>query len=195
MQTVTIVAKGPSAVNAIQWIQEAETDVATVNDAAALIPGVNVDYCFFTHFRFTDRLRHVDQPQTKYVAPSLMQHENRDAPDWMSQRLTEYPDRQCEGDKESLQARIIEGGICHHNTVNGALHWLAKFGRYDRIRIIGVDGGTGYADGAGGLSDALDAELKAKNDRPYFDVWKEVTERLCEILMAVYGVEVDWYGH
>ena len=43
---------------------------------------------------------------------------------------------------------MLSGLICHHHTATGALHWLAKYGKYDLIKAIGVDYGPHYAAGS-----------------------------------------------
>ena len=49
MKSICIIAKGPSAENASQWINE-EDDIATINDSMNLIPSIEkIDYLFFSH--------------------------------------------------------------------------------------------------------------------------------------------------
>lgn len=193
MKTVTLIAKGPSAEHAAEWIKG---DVATINDACKLIPGVAIDWAFFTHQKFSEMLESDSHRIATFVAPNQVEHEGQPAPGWMLDRLIEYPDRECAGSTEDLQSRIMAGGICHHNTVNGALHWLAKFGKYDCIRVIGVDGGRAYAAGTGVLSEKWHQIISAnEGTEDYLNIWKAVTHRLAGVLDNIYGTEVIFYGH
>lgn len=196
MKTITVIAKGPSAANAYEFIRRVDrTDIATINDAATLIPGVEIDYTFFTHTGFLPKIQPHASRIKSYVCPDLKRHEGTDPPDWIARRLIQYADRKCAGSTEDLQQRILDGGICHHNTTNGALHWLAKCGTYELIRVIGVDGGRQYAAGVKVLSDKWHEVIaEAEKTEEYLDVWRGVTLRLASVLHAVYGTEVEFYG-
>jgi len=197
VNTITVIAKGPSAENAYEFINRVgHTDIATINDAATLILATQIDYAFFTHTGLLPKMQpHASRIQS-YVCPDLQTHERKDPPDWIAAKLIQYPDRYCAGSTEDLQQRIIDGGICHHNTTNGALHWLAKCGGYRRIRVIGVDGGRQYADGVNVLSktwhDVISANEKTED---YLDIWRGVTLRLADVLRNVYGTEIEFYEH
>lgn len=197
MKTITVVAKGPTAAHCNDWIAQAEgTHIACINDAFRLVNAPIIDYVFFTHFQFMPAIARNNMWISQAVCPDLLRHENIVPMPEIADMLIQYSDRQCIGDRQSLLERIASGGICHHNTVNGALHWLAKHGKYERIRLIGVDGGRDYAFGMHVLSQAThDRIVQNEGTEDYFDVWKQVTETLCELLTQVYGVEIEWYGH
>ena len=104
----------------------------------------------------------------------------------------------CPEDLASLTKRIVEGGICHHHTSTGALHWLVKHGKYDLIKVIGVDGGTDFAPGSYFHKPTIDL----LNQRTYestgiknhlFDSYKEVVIQLVEILTRVYDCKITFY--
>jgi hypothetical protein len=196
MRTITLIAKGPSAEHCNEFIAEAfGTHIACINDAFRLVKSPIIDYVFFTHAQFMQAIARNRYWIQQAVCPDLLTHENIVPMPELADMLIQYPARQCVGDRESLLERIASGGICHHNTVNGALHWLAKHSKYDRIRLIGVDGGRSYAPGMSVLSQATHERIvDNEGTADYFDIWRQVTETLCELLTQVYGVEIEWYG-
>lgn len=196
MKTITVVAKGPSAANADRYIAEHPgTHIACVNDAFKLIHTHAVQYCFFTHIEFAHMIAGEAERFGSIVCPNLMQHENQPPPPEIVDKLIQYESRKCAGSVKDLVAKIVAGGITHHNTVNGSLHWLAKHGRYEKIRIIGVDGGRMYAPGVGVVSEKTHSLIvKGEGTEDYFDTWKGVTVTLCGVLKQIYGVEFEWYG-
>lgn len=197
MKTITVVAKGPSAANADRYIAEHPgTHIACINDSFKLVRDTHkIEYCFFTHIEFAHMIAGVADRFGNVVCPNLMRHENKPPPLGIVDKLIEYEARECAGSVEDLVAKIAEGEITHHNTTNGALHWLAKHGKYQKIRVIGVDGGRSYTPGVGVVSDETH-RLIVKNEgtEDYFDIWKDVTVTLCGVLGRIYGVEIEWYG-
>lgn len=195
MKTITIVAKGPSAEAADDFIRKSpDTDVAVVNDAGVLLSDDQpIHYCVFTHASFFDRLKLFEKRVATFVSPKLVLHENTNSPVWMAPRLIQYDERYCAGDTDSLRDRVLSGGITHHNTVNGAIHFLVKAG-YRRVRIIGVDGGsaTSYATGVRPASKKMVDRLSMTSGPDYLDAWRNVTGRLLAVLKSMYGIEVEW---
>lgn len=192
--SVVVVGKGPSAVNVNDFRGERD-HIAAINDAGKLVDGF-IDYCFFTHTSVLRNIEDVRQRISTFVSPSLEKFAPKESvPGWFSEyKHIEYDWRTCAGDIDTLSSRIVSGGICHHNTTNGAIHWLAKHGRYRKIKIIGVDGGKAYAPGMAFLSDKVHQRIvKNEGTDEYLDIWRQVTKRLCRILQAVYGVEFEWY--
>lgn len=185
MRTVCLIAKGPNAIHAEAYRNSGDA-IATVNDSGRYISGP-IGYAFasdgvlrFGHHQ--DRIARIVTPVKSF-----------DLPDWYTaHRHVMYADSACEGDEAAFRKRIAEGGICHHHTTTGAMHWLAKVACFDRIKIIGVDGGTEYA------TDALinlpaHSHLIATLGPNFLDDWKVITERLAEILAEVYGTQFEWY--
>lgn len=94
---------------------------------------------------------------------------------------------------DGREPQLRSGGICHHHTTTGAMHWLAKVARYDRIRIIGVDGGRQYAPGSF-IDQPLQHRLRDELGEQFLDDWKQITLRLAELLTEVYGTEFVWFS-
>lgn len=193
-QTVTLIAKGPNAVHASRFIAAAPgTDIASVNDACALFTEP-IDYLFFSDITFAQQVQgHADRI-ARFVSPvGPYEHPT---PDWLKElegeRWSTYADKRCDGDASSLIACVLRGGIAHHHTTTGAMHWLAKIGKYQRIRIIGVDGGRCFAAGVY-VSPTVQNHLHEKLGDDYLDLWKRVTHRLADILHQIYGTEFEWY--
>ena len=180
MKIVTLAAKGPSLESVDSYLHRCpESHVACINDSYNWITSRDsFEFCFFTHPNFLeDFIRNRDRID-QFIGPDL-RHESSAIPTEIADKTIQYSDRYCAGDTYSLIHRIERGGITHHNTVNGALHWLCKYGKYDLIRIIGVDGGSTYVGGGEAIAP--------------LDEWKQVTKTLCGILSRVYGTKVEWY--
>ena len=191
MRTITVIAKGPSAAHAAEFIAMTNTDVASINNAALLVPGQHIDYCFFTDSSSQWSFHEFSDRVGKFVTPSTLPVDK-----CMEGRVIHYKESRCAGSTQDLIDRVASGGICHHNTVNGAIHWLAKIAKYDRIRIIGVDGGRSYAPGVTVVSSRAHKEVvEAEGTLDYFDIWKGVTEGLCEVVKNVYGTRIEWHEH
>ena len=186
MKSITLIAKGPSAVCAESFINPGD-DVATVNDAGRFIERP-IAFAFFS-----DTMRPMAEHQhriSRFVSPA----KEYNWPKWYrpTDHIT-YTDTECEGTREAFQQRMRSGGICHHHTTTGAMHWLAKVARYDRIRIIGVDGGHQYAPGSH-VDQPLQERLRSELGNEFLDDWKQITIRLSELLAVVYGTQFDWFA-
>jgi hypothetical protein len=194
--TVTIIAKGPSAANASRFIARSPgTHIATINDAGALFPSRPITWCFFTDVIFLKRniVRHHRRIQT-YVSPRLSEKDKKEVPNWVTDWV-QYPENSCTGFIDDMEKRVVSGGICHHNTVNGAIHWLAKHGKYRTIRILGVDGGRDYAPNVNCVGDETHKKLvDSHGTLDYLDVWKEATKTVCHLVKRVYAVNIEWSG-
>lgn len=193
---VTIIAKGPSANHALKFLaKHGPSDIASINDAGSLIPGSRITWCFFSDVIFLKRniAHHKDSIQT-FVSPAIPGHLMLHVPDWVSDWV-QYPESQCTGFIDDMVKRMSVGGICHHNTVSGAIHWLAKHGKYRTIRIIGVDGGRNYAKGVNVVGPETHKKLiDDHGTKDYLDIWKEVTKTLCSLVKKVYATNIEWYG-
>lgn len=190
MDSVMIVGKGPSAAHAWRWCREGDA-IAVINDAAKLIPGRRIDYAFFSdaiaitemmadRHRITSIIsRRLDLASVDYIKA------HPETTDWIhSHNWISYADTQCEGSFEAIAARILTGGIAHHHTLPGAIHYLAKVERAKHIRVIGMDGGERYAPGVKPLLTGEGIDLTQ---------WAEITRRLAKILHDVYGTTFEWW--
>tara|TARA_R110002096_G_scaffold66682_6_gene162292 strand:+ start:14442 stop:15002 length:561 start_codon:yes stop_codon:yes gene_type:complete len=182
-KSVVLVAKGPSASFANSFIQD-EDDIAVVNDAGAIV-NRKPDYQFFSD------LNDPTMEQAKYASAcvSPLKELNKLPP-----ALTHitYADTECGSSVESFIERIASGGICHHHTTTGAIHWLCKFGKYSHVRIIGIDGGSGVADGVFSYEWCYSDIAKVAGD-DFLDEWKGIDKSLCSVMEKVYGVSFEWY--
>lgn len=190
MKTVTLVAKGPSAVHAQAWIDRMRTDVAVINEAGLLLRETQpIHFGFFSHQEMAMRMRSLwnrieifSGPESLTFADGSIERVRDVMPaDFPLDRFRGYPDWKCCGYEASLLDRIRRGGICHHHTTTGAHHWLVRQG-YRRVRVIGVDGGTGYATGMNGLPGPWS-----------LDEWKTIHMRLAALLKRGYGAITEWY--
>jgi len=187
-----LVLKGPSATKAEEVRQELQPEIlAVVNDAGFLLgPHTMIDYCFFTHFTRVG----ADEPKrlplevskriTTYVSPKLALPDSRNQ--WITiegHKWYTYNDHSCSCEPGAVHERIIAGGIVHHHTASGALHWLCKYRSLRTIHVLGMDGGdrTAYAPGLHGAKTATDGLL---------DEFKRANQIIIPILQRVYGVEI-----
>lgn len=191
LDTVTIVGKGPSASSSQDWIDAVETDVAVINESGLLLrSNQKIDYAFFSHLDFVNLSRPTWNRTSVFSGPSRFKigGEVRDQfprmfpPGFPVDRYDGYLEHECCGDERSIIDRIASGGIVHHHTATGAHHWLVKRG-YKRVRVIGVDGGTQYANGMTGHTGPWS-----------LDDWKRVHKLLSSILLRVYGAKTEWYS-
>lgn len=199
MRAVTLVAKGPSAEHAMKWIGNPKNgQIATINDAAKVLdPRWPVHLTFLTDRAAIDTLEVLHRGTSvvahRYVCPEWTL--GGDTPKWFRDcNPVTYKEHRCCGDDKALTKRIMSGGICHHNTVNGALHWICKYGKFDRVRIIGVDGGSGYASNLQPVTQQRYQDIAEELGDDFLSQWREITKRLCVILKRVYGTEFEWYG-
>lgn len=205
IKSICLIAKGPSAVHADKLISESD-DVAVVNDAG-IFTDRDVDYCFCSH-NYNITLKSTIHKIKNLVTPrkNLLPENTKGGRGGMH-RLNKlnnvnkiiYEECGCDGDLGNLTRRIIEGGICHTYTSTGALHWLAKHGKYDVIKVIGVDGGTEYAPGAYFHQPTIDFLNQKCYERTgiknhIHDLSKEVFMRLAGILENVYDCRISFYN-
>ena len=205
MKSTCLIAKGPSAVHADKFISESD-DVAVVNDAG-IFTDRDIDYCFCTHNYYTT-LR-----DTVHKIKNIVTPQKNLTPEWANTGLGGmhlldvvrnvnkiiYKEHGCHGDLDNLTKRIIRGGICHSYTCTGGLHWLAKHGKYDVIKVIGIDGGIEYAPGAYFHQPTIDFLNQKCYERTgikdhIHDLSKEVFMRLAGILENVYGCRISFYN-
>ena len=209
MKSVCLIGKGLSAVHANEFLDK-DDDIATINDSGVLVDG-QIKYAFSPHdFNMIktvySRILFTVSPRNKKYPNNPLWY-NGPAPDWwdFSKHIT-YEEGACGGAYEHLSSRMLSGGICHHATTSGAIHWLCKGARYEKIRIIGVDGGSGYAP-AVQLKSIIDEDHKRASaagkkcfskfylkDPDFMSKWKAISERVAHLCEKVYGTTFEWYG-
>ena len=195
--TVTIIAKGKTAENADLFIRACPgTAVACINDSAILLrPGIVPNYCFFS-----------DVGMAKAVVESGREHHryiSRLNDNFPSKLPTQFPfdkwdlcyAESCGASMPQLESQLISGRICWHHTTPGAIHWLAKNDKFRKIRIIGVPLGDEPHVRANGVTESQEfmEEMNKKNNGNFFHQWNEVTDRVCNLMSRVYGVEIERY--
>ena len=202
MKTVTIVAKGPTAVNANDWCKPGRTSMVSINDSYKLFDR-KPNYSFISDMGALDskmgpeRISRLFHPA---FSSDVSITEGRQPPLWYTELLNNgkvvtYPDRYCPGGCEDFDKRIAEGGICHHSTVAGAMHYVVKVLKYEKVRLIGVDGGTEFAPGVGPITEVTARILARHNGkRDYMTLWKKVFKNLAIVLHNHYGTVFEWYG-
>jgi hypothetical protein len=177
------VAKGPSAAYAQDYIESGDS-VATINNSCEIL-NRSCDYLFFSDL---NQLTLACSKKAALCVSPIKTHNT--LPPEVPHAV--YRDIECEADNVAFIKRITEGGICHHHTVSGALHWLCKFGKYTHIKIIGVDGGREFALGVTPFYHCH-AFVANTTSLDFLDDWKAIDKRLCNILSNVYGTEFHWF--
>lgn len=182
MKSIVIVAKGPSAVDAEKFITY-DDDIAVINDAAKLLPKRKIKYMFFSHDTIFSELDHLKGRLEFAVSRKQNNIAMARMPSWVREIHVTFKDWDCDGDTGSLHQRLCGGGIMSHHTTTAAIHWLAKVMKYDRIKIIGVDGGLAYA-----------ADLSRTPSLPCdLDLFMQIAKRVARICENVYGTEFEWH--
>lgn len=191
-ETITLIGKGPSAVHAAEWIDAcAWTDIAVINDAASLFEDPHhIDFCFFTDVELIERARDHWERCSYFVCPDELHRATERVPGLTVNdiaglphaRCEQYPYHVCNGLRDAIESRIREGRVVHHHTATAAHSWLALNG-YQKIRVIGCDGGSGYAANLSGTLGDWD-----------FNGWREIHERLADVLHELIGTETEWYA-
>ena len=206
MKSICLIGKGPSAVHANQFVDKSD-DVAVINDAGLLVDG-EIKYAFSSHdcdylkTTYSRILFTVSPLNTKY--PNNPVWFNGSIPEWWDRsRHITYEERSCGGSYDILSSRMISGGICHHATASGAIHWLCKVAKYEKIRIIGIDGGSQYAPAVQLKSITCEDHKRASEAgeqwrrecmKPDFMTdWKVITERVAHLCEKVYGTTFEWF--
>lgn len=198
MRTVTLIAKGETAVNADAYIDACPgTAVACINDSARLLrEGIKPFYCFFSDGFMAGEIVESGRRHVSYTSrvndsfPEKLYSVNFPVEKW---RMCDTG--VCGASLEELESELNQGRLCWHHTTPGAIHWLAKYGRYERIRIIGVPFGDEPHVRAKGVAEsaAFTKEMNEKHDGNLFHHWNEVTQRVCSLVTRVYGVKVERY--
>ncbi len=193
MRTVTIVGKGKSAEHAGDFI---EGDVCSINDALRILPGGRAKWVFLTDVSTWAKLHRFHRTVDHFVCPqySMTNTDLWKRPGWLNpNKVTVYHDRACEGDHHSLLARIANGRICHHSTTTGAMHWLVKEAKYERVKLIGIDADGGYAAGTEPVSSEVFDGIVSQHGEAFFAEWRLIAQRLAGLLTSVYGAHFEWW--
>lgn len=187
----TLVGKGPTAAHVDQFLDACpESAVCVINDAAKLISGErSIDFGFFTDIEMIEAARPTWERVREWRCPSMLHAAGepvdgltiRDVDGFPVDRVREYPHELFAGGPDDLRDAVRRGVVAHHSTATAAHSWLAMFGGFDRIRLIGIDGGKGYAGGLAGVGYAD------------FTLWRAVHENLCDVLSTELAVESEWF--
>lgn len=173
-----LVGKGPSAINA----QRHNTGkVAVINDAMKLIEGP-VDYCFFTDYECIEAAREHWHRVNEFICPTVL-HRNwqKHSPD-----LPEgFPEERCNRfeyhtfHRSKFDDCLKRNVICMRTTATSAMSWL-YFAGYRAMRLIGFDGGKGFAPGV-------------IQTRPHHDYSEFRRDQLALVsLLEKRGVKFEW---
>jgi hypothetical protein len=183
LKKISLIAKGKSAELASSIICD-DDDVGSINDGFLLTPKKHIDYVFFSDLQRTKHFAKNNNRIGKYVSRELLDHEVKEVPDCVKSKWSVYPHRGCCGDYDSLNARLISGGLMWHHSTPGAIHYLAKVAAYKTIKVIGVDGTTTYAKGTDStqLFEGIDPSL-----------FRIISRRVASICARVYGCQIIWY--
>lgn len=197
MKTVTLIAKGETAINADAYIDACPgTAVACINDSARLLrKGINPDYCFFSDGFMAREISESRRRHSAYISRVNDTFPEKLPAVFPKERWHVCNTGACGAGVEELESELIAGRICWHHTTPGAIHWLAKHGSYDKIRIIGVPLGDEPHIRVKGVAEskAFTKEMNEKHDGNFFVHWNEVTLRVCNLMSRVYGVKIERY--
>lgn len=180
---VWVVGKGKSCLDLQKYLKDTDA-ICSINDGASHIRNRTIDYVFFTDLTAFEYIESMQNRVERFISPEPIDQHFDEYPKWLQGRWTYYTDRSCAGDRNSIEKKILEGGIVHHHTTTAAIHWLSKFSDYDCIAVIGVDGGNEYAYGKESLNPALQYDL---------DLWRIITERVVDICSRVYRKQIEFY--
>jgi hypothetical protein len=190
-KTVLILGKAPGGKAAARAVLDAEKacDVAVINDAGKLLrPTDRIDWCFWTDGPMFAHCGEFQKRVGCFVSPV----EPPAPPDWYNpKRHVFYGDRACGGDVGSLAGKILSGGICHHHTTPGAIHWLAKHAWYRRFILCGISGQPGLEDGVW-VSPTNIRDLNEKEGPTFRQDWHRITRTACDLVQRVYAVSIEW---
>ena len=195
--TVTVVSKGKTAENANSYIDAFPgTSVACINDSALLLrDDIIPDYCFFSDVPVSHNIFKSGRKHHRYIARGLRSFPSDLPKGFPVDDLTLIRDIGCHSENHNLGKRILDGGICWHHTTPGAIHWLAKHGKFRHIRIIGVPIKDEPHMRASGVEQA-ESFRKIMTDKgmvDYIRAWNDVTHRVCELVSRTYGVQFERY--
>jgi len=188
-----LILKGPSAARADEVCEKLRPEIiATVNDSSLLLKKTpRIDYCFFTHLTRVGIPSESRIPESlavkidTFVSPEFAkQHpDNRWLLDGQYKWLT-YEDHACSYVLENIHHRILSGGIVHHHTTSGAIHWLCKYRCLKTLYVLGMDGG-GRSNYAPGMIGAMNTHDDLLNE------FKRANETIIPVLQRVYGVQIE----
>lgn len=184
MKTATLIAKGPSASKA-KDIVGSNDYVAVINDAGKLIPGIEIDYMFFAHTTVFPMLDHLKGRLKQAVSRRMNPLQLDEMPDWIRERHKMFDDWDCDGDMDSLNGRLLAGGIMAHHTTSSAMHYLCKVEKFEKIKVVGVDGGLAYAEDL----------KKTPSFAVDLDLFLQIAKRVAIICSNVYQTEFEWYHY
>ena len=194
MKSVCLIAKGPSAIQADEFIDPFD-DIAVINDAG-IFTSRNVDYAFCTHNYYTtlkDTVYKIKNIVT--LAKNVEEKGPLGGMELLDEVLNVnkiiYQQGWCKPEKDGFIRHIAAGKVCHHHTATAALHWLSKFGKYDLVKVIGIDGGTEYAPGSYVDQETYD-KLGIKDG--LLDQWKEIMFELVKVLENIYDCQFKFYN-
>jgi hypothetical protein len=203
MKSICLIAKGPSAIHANEFMDEND-DVAVINDASVFTKRDRVDYCFVTHNYYTTlkdtvhKIRNIvtvaknakeKAPRGGFELLDEIVNVNKMVYEHLVQGQPIKPK------KDGFIKHIASGVVCWHHTSTGALHWLAKYGKYDLVKVIGIDGGDGYAPGGYVNRPSYDklGIKKVKDEGGILDRWKGVVLELVKVLENIYDCKFEFY--
>ena len=198
MKSICLIAKGPSAIYANEFMDKND-DIAVINDASIFTKRDRVDYCFITHNYYTTlrgtvhKIRNIvtvakNAKEKSPVGGFELLDEIVNVNKIVYEHLVK--DHPLKTDKKGLIRHIGAGRICHHHTSTAALHWLAKYGKYDLIKVIGIDGGTEYAPGSY-VNQPTYVKLGIKEGT--LDRWKDIVLELVKVLEDIYDCKFEFY--
>jgi len=204
MKSICLIAKGPSAVHANEFIDKND-DVAVINDASIFTKRDRVDYCFITHNYYTTLKDTVHKIRN---IVTIAKNAKEKAPFGGFELLDEIVNvnkivydpivkgSPLQPHRDGFIRHIASGRICHHHTSPAALHWLAKYGKYDLVKVIGIDGGDQYAPGGYVNRPSYDRlGIKViKDEGGTLDRWKEVVLELVKVLEDIYDCKFEFYN-
>lgn len=185
-KTACILCKGPSVQHCTDFIST-EDDIVSINDAGKYYDGP-IKYVFSTHPDRFFNLNVFGRAQWIVVPGS---HKGL-LDESCQNKLITYKEDACAGDLESFVKMICSGGICHHHTTTGAIHWLCKFGGYTHIKIIGLDGGVSYFNQSDHTKDVF--RLRDEHGINFLDEWKNITLTLIGVMENIYGTTFELYN-
>lgn len=174
MKSIAVLAKGASLERLIDHAYQCDA-IASINDALRVVPEHKVKFCFFSDIPVLEHLVKMDDRIESYVTREPLNDDYQGIPAIIKSKLITYAEKECAGDIDSLQRRILSGGICAHSTTPAAIHWLCRNTDYREIVVIGVDGGGAYAKNMWRLGD------------PDLFLWRTIAIRTAAICEKVYG--------
>lgn len=189
--TVLLVGKGPSAVEAKELLEEhPDWDVAVISGAGLHIPEHKpIHYCFFSDIERARESADMSGRAERFICPSFLHKE-------FKKSESTYRDAGIPGKKvwqwpyelvnvDEFEGAVSSGRIAHATSATAAHHWLAAREGYSRIVVTGCDGTPGYAPGSSGVfSEERMADSLAGFRRAHNKIAEECDKQL--------GVKTIW---